>query len=122
MRLVPRMYWPSIHGEIVLESSDDTGINYPFHSYLSLIARNTSYRTYEELERAADGPDDSDFGTWIIDVQGDGWNLHLLWSEYENPNPEVLRGYPNADYDGLLEMTGELGKLPFLEELAQIHD
>lgn len=118
MKLVPKKYWSSIHGTYRLESSDETGVNYPTTSIVKLIAQNTSYGTFKELERAA-GPENTMCGIWAIDIQENGWKIHLSWSCDENPYYWLRESF-NDEYDEVLKVTGELGRLPFLESLAML--
>jgi hypothetical protein len=115
IRLVPTNYWPNIRVTYYLESSNDSGRNYPTHSLVSLIARNSSYGTFEELEKAAGGSTPDDCGYWHVIATGDGWKVDLVWSRVENSQFQMTG--PNEETDELFKIEGDLRKLPFLKAL-----
>jgi hypothetical protein len=114
---IPKEHWVGIRGVYELESSDDTGHNYPTTSIINMIAKHTRYGTYREIEKAA-GPE-TICGDWRIKLEGDGWKIDLFWSCEDNPY-FWLRDSFNAEYNELLMISGDLGKLPFLQSLLYV--
>jgi hypothetical protein len=112
IHIVPQEHWKHIRAKLFLETTAYNGIGAQIEGIKELVAKEVGYEDSYDLEQDAYDVYDRERETNVksMEFSPEGWDMSLRWD----------RDLDMVMYEEWMELSGDFGRLSFLEGLTRL--